>query len=120
VELIRAHEVEALSNPGVTSLQLLCPRNSRSQRVTITRVTVAAGAMNSAHRHPTAEQTWVALAGEGRLLLSEGREEAFAAGDIVRFEDGELHGLRNPGSVAFEYLSVTAPPIDFTTAYRGR
>jgi uncharacterized glyoxalase superfamily protein PhnB/quercetin dioxygenase-like cupin family protein len=117
VEIIRRHEVQALQNSGVTSLQLLFPGNSRSQRVTITRVTVAPGATNTRHRHHSSEQAWAALAGEGRLLLSDDREMPFAAGDVVRFEEGELHGLVNRGNIDFEYLSVTSPPIDFRMAY---
>lgn len=38
----------------------------------------------------------------------------------TRFEDGDVHGLRNVGDAEFVYLSVTAPPIDFAYAYRGR
>ena len=32
-------------------------------------------------------------------------------------EDGEVHGLENTGASAFEYLSVTAPPLNFRAAY---
>ena len=37
--MIRATDVTTFSNSGVTSCQLLFPENSRSERVTITRVT---------------------------------------------------------------------------------
>ena len=86
-------------------------------RVTITRVTVQPGAINPPHRHPASEQIWVALEGSGILLLDDERTEPFAAGDVVRFADGDLHGFRNPGDVPFIYLSVTAPPVNFREAY---
>jgi mannose-6-phosphate isomerase-like protein (cupin superfamily) len=38
-------------------------------------------------------------------------------GDVVRFEDGDLHGFENTGSDDFEYLSVTSPPVNFRGAY---
>lgn len=117
VELIRAAQAPILSNSGVTSQQLLFPGNSRSGRVTITRVTVAVGAKNPPHRHAASEQVWIALRGSGLLLLDEGRALPFAAGDVARFEDNDLHGFENTGESEFEYLSVTSPPVDFRGAY---
>jgi quercetin dioxygenase-like cupin family protein len=117
MELIRATEIPELSNSGVISRQLLFPENSSSTRLTITRVAVKPGARNPPHRHPASEQVWVALRGEAILHLDAGRIEAFAEGDVVRFEDGDLHGLENTGSIDFEYLSVTSPPVNFRAAY---
>ena len=71
MELIRAETVTQLANSGVVSRQLLFPENSRSTRITITRVTIQPGARNGAHRHASSEQIWVALRGSGRLLLED-------------------------------------------------
>ena len=49
MELIPAEDIATLSNSGVTSRQLVCPENSASERITITRVTVAPGATRSAN-----------------------------------------------------------------------
>jgi quercetin dioxygenase-like cupin family protein len=117
VEFIRRDDVRAFANSGVTSQQLLFPENSRSARVTITRVLLQPGVVNPRHRHATSEQVWVALSGSARLLLADELTAPFVAGDIVRFEDGEVHGLENTGPSAFEYLSVTAPPLNFRAAY---
>jgi quercetin dioxygenase-like cupin family protein len=120
VELIRTEAITQFSNSGVTSRQLLFPENSRSARITITRVTVKPGAKNPPHRHTESEQVWVALRGNGQLLLEGGRVLPFAEGDVVRFEDGELHGFENTGSSEFEYLSVTSPPGNFRAAYEKK
>jgi mannose-6-phosphate isomerase-like protein (cupin superfamily) len=117
VEIIRRAEVSSFSNPGVTSEQLLFPRNSKSQRVTITRVTIAPGARNSRHVHAASEQVWVALRGSGVLLLEGTETVPFAEGDVVRFAEGDVHGFENTGPVEFVYLSVTSPPQDFRGAY---
>jgi len=117
MELIRAETITQLSNSGVVSRQLLFQENSRSSRITITRVTVQPGAKNGAHRHATSEQVWVALRGNGQLLLEGGKVLPFAQGDVVRFEEGELHGFENTSAAEFEYLSVTSPPLNFRTAY---
>ncbi len=115
--MIRAGDTVTFSNSGVTSRQLLFPENSQSERITITRVTVAPGATNPPHRHVSSEQIWVALRGSGRLLLDSGKTMSFVAGDVVRFEDNELHGFENTGGSEFEYLSVTSPPVNFRGMY---
>lgn len=117
MEFIEASAIKALSNPGVVSKQLLNPENSKSERVTITRVAVEDGAEQPRHTHPSSEQIWVALAGAGTLLLADGAERPFAAGDVVRFADGDVHGLRNDSGSPFEYMSITSPPINFRAAY---
>ncbi len=117
MEIIRKASIATLSNSGVQSEQLLFPENSASRRVTITRVTMQPGAVNPPHRHVNSEQVWVALKGRGTLLLDGDLTEPFAAGDVVRFEDGDLHGFRNASEAVFIYLSVTSPPIDFREAY---
>ena len=117
MEIIRRTEVASFANGGVTSEQLLFPENSQSQRVTITRVTVAPGAKNPPHAHAASEQAWVALRGSGILLLGCATTAPFAEGDVVRFAEGDVHGLENTGSVEFIYLSVTSPPINFRGAY---
>jgi len=117
VEIFRAADHVVLSNGGVTSRQLLFPENSRSERVTITRVTVAPGGRNPPHRHASSEQVWVALRGSGHLLLEDGRMAPFNQGDVARFEDNDPHGFENTGDSEFEYLSVTSPPVNFRGAY---
>ena len=72
VEIIRSTEIASFTNGGLTSEQLLFPENSQSQRVTITRVTIALGARNPPHAHAASEQVRVALRGSGILLLGGG------------------------------------------------
>ena len=117
MDIIRRAEVEAFVNGGVTSEQLLFPENSKSKRITITRVTIAPGATNPPHSHLTSEQVWVALRGSGKLLLGNSVTTPFVEGDVVRFADSEIHGFENTGPLAFVYLSVTSPPINFRPAY---
>ena len=117
MEIIRRGQVPVLTIPGIASHQLLSPENSASARVTITKVVVDPGAVNSRHRHATSEQVWFALRGAGMLLLANDATAPFAEGDVVRFAEGDVHGLQNTGTVPFEYIAVTAPPLDFRGAY---
>ena len=117
MEFIDKNNIIELSNPRVVSRQLLNPKNSRSERVTITEVRLEPGACQPRHTHNASEQIWYALKGTGNLLLGDGEEKTFSSGDVVRFAENDVHGLRNDGDSEFIYLSVTAPPIDFGYAY---
>ena len=119
MELIRSSDIQVFSNSEIESRQLLFPENSSSQRVTITQVSVPPGGTNPVHRHNASEQVWIALKGSGNLILDNGEVAEFAEGDVVRFEDGDLHGFFNPGSQTFTYMSVTSPPLNFRAAYES-
>lgn len=120
VELLSETGFVRLQNPGVTSVQLLAPSNSRSKRITITKLTVDPGAEQPVHAHQASEQAWVILSGQAALLLADGKTRTISAGEVMRFGDGALHGVKNTSTEPFVYLSVTSPPIDFTNAYSIR
>ena len=118
MEFIKSSEIKELSNPGVVSRQLLNPDNSESRRVTITEVHLEVGACQPRHTHESSEQIWYATKGSGKLLLANDEEKEFNAGEVVRFADKDVHGLKNDGDTEFVYISVTAPPIHFGYAYK--
>ena len=120
MEFIDGKEIMSLANPGVVSRQLLNPENSASERVTITEVHLEPGAAQPRHFHEFSEQIWYALKGTGKLLLAEDREKDFQSGDVVRFAEKDIHGLKNDGESEFIYISVTAPPIHFGYAYQEK
>ncbi len=118
MEFISSENIKSLANPGVVSRQLLNPDNSESKRVTITEVHLETGASQPRHTHNASEQIWYATKGCGKLLLADDVEKEFKAGDVVRFADNDVHGLKNDGDTEFVYISVTAPPIHFGYAYK--
>lgn len=120
MELIKGESITALANSGVISRQLLSPENSSSERVTVTEVHLEAGASQPRHTHEASEQIWYAVRGRGKLLLENGVEREFQAGDVTRFADGDVHGLLNDGGIEFVYISITAPPINFQYAYQEK
>ena len=120
MEFINRQNIIELSNPGVVSRQLLNPDNSSSTRVTITEVHLEKGACQPRHTHEASEQIWYAIQGTGKLLLADDVEKEFAAGDVVRFAEKDVHGLLNDGNDEFVYVSVTAPPINFGYAYQNK
>jgi quercetin dioxygenase-like cupin family protein len=119
IQRLTQADFAVLENPGVRSEQIVWPRNAPDARVTITRVTMEPGATSPRHSHPHSEQTWIVERGAATLLMGGDRTDAIRAGDVVRTPAGEVHGVANTGSEPFVYLAVTAPPQDFTAAYRG-
>lgn len=117
MEFLTEADFHLLSNPGVVSKQLLSPHNSGSKQVTITWVTVEPGAEQPRHAHSDSEQIWVAISGEGELLLADGAVCTFRQGELVRFEKGDVHGIHVAGPETFVYLSVTSPPLDLASLY---
>ncbi len=120
MEYIEKNSIVELSNPGIVSRQLLNHENSVGTRVTITEVHLASGAKQPRHIHDTSEQIWYAIKGKGKLLLNNGEEKTFVVGDVVRFADGDVHGLYNDANEEFVYISVTSPPINFDYAYNDK
>ena len=120
MEFISKEQIVELANPGVVSRQLLNPDNSASECVTITEVHLEVGAIQPRHAHASSEQIWYAVKGRGKLLLADEQEKEFGAGDVVRFTDTDIHGLRNDGDGEFVYITVTSPPIHFGYAYQEK
>ena len=118
MEFFDSRDIKVFENPGFESHQLIFPESSSSQRVTITKVVVQPGAENGRHHHENSEQTWVAIEGEGLLLLADDATKPFRGGDVARFAAGDVHGLHNNSEATFTYIAVTAPPLSFRRAYR--
>jgi quercetin dioxygenase-like cupin family protein len=118
MDFIKKQNIVALDSDFQVSHQLLWNENSHSERITITKVHVYPGKTNSRHRHETSEQIWIALKGKGLLLLDNNATLEFLEGDVVRFADGDTHGIMNTSDEEFIYISVTSPPINFRYAYR--
>jgi mannose-6-phosphate isomerase-like protein (cupin superfamily) len=70
--------------------------------------------------HPASEQIWLIEKGSAELLMDNGETDGLRAGDVVRTPPGTIHGLVNTGDEQFIYLAVTAPPQDFTAAYKNQ
>lgn len=117
MDFIEKNQINVFTNSGVESHQLLFPENSPSAKVTITKVNVPSGSVNPRHSHESSEQTWVALSGTATLLLEGEQTRPFNEGDVVRFAEGDTHGLRNSSQEVFTYMSVTSPPLNFRKAY---
>ena len=118
MEMIRRDEVLTLANRGVRSEQLLSPENSRSTRVTVTRVTVSPGGhAGRGTRMRTPSRFGWRCAGMPGSCWKGPQWRHSARATSSRFSAGDVHGLENSGAGDFVYLAVTSPPINFRPAY---
>lgn len=108
--------VTKLELPGVVSHQLI-GKNAPDANYNLTDVTVQPGAIQPRHTHDASEQTWYCVSGHGVLLLKDDTEKDFHAGDIARFEIGDVHGMENRSNEPVRYISVTNPRTDFSGNY---
>ncbi len=117
VQRWRIPECDVLVKPGIQSRQLVWARNSPESHATITHVAMEPGSVSERHAHKGSEQIWIIERGEAILLLGNEQTEVLCTGDIVRTPARGIHGVANKGKEPFVYLSVTAPPQDFSFAY---
>lgn len=74
--------------------------------------TVKPGQRISPHVHPSGQDTWAILAGEGDYQLdSAGQTVRIAAGDVVVAPAGAVHGVLNTGGSALVFVSVVSPAL---------
>ncbi len=64
----------------------------------------------SAHIHPSGQDTWTILAGEGEYYLdSLGKTQTIVAGDVVVAPSGSVHGVINRGKEVLMFISIVTP-----------
>lgn len=71
---------------------------------------VSPGQSISPHVHPSGQDTWIILSGEGEYILdTEGTTMPISSGKIVVAHTGQVHGVVNRGSTPLQFVSVVAP-----------
>ncbi len=71
----------------------------------VKRITVDPGQQLSYQKHTQRREHWVAVLGEGLVLL-EGKEHILVVGDSIDVPAGMLHRVTNPGSAPFIFIEV--------------
>lgn len=74
--------------------------------------TVKPGQRIGAHVHPSGQDTWTILSGEGEYRLdAEGTTLCIAAGDVVVAPTGAVHGVLCKGTEPLVFVSVVSPAL---------
>jgi mannose-6-phosphate isomerase-like protein (cupin superfamily) len=102
---------------GQVSHLLLAEGQFGSRRLCITWVECQPHSQQALHRHPTQEQAYVIVRGQGQMLVG-GDERAVGEGTMVFIPPGAEHAIRNTSAGLLVYVSATAPP--FPAAISGQ
>jgi len=74
--------------------------------------TVKPGQRISAHVHPSGQDTWTVIAGEGEYQVdADGTTVHVAAGDIAVAPAGAVHGVLSTGLDSLVFVSVVSPAL---------
>lgn len=66
------------------------------------------------HTHPTGDDFWYCVQGQGLFFPQVGQEVAVQQGDMIISPKGTCHGLKNTGSEDFIFVSVVGPlPVGY-------
>lgn len=71
---------------------------------------VMPGQRIAAHVHPSGQDTWTVLSGQGQYqTTAEGDSKVLVAGDVAVAYTGCVHGVRNTGTEPLRFISVVTP-----------
>ncbi|MEQ8514002.1 MAG: cupin domain-containing protein [Chromatocurvus sp.] len=87
--------------------ELVSPRNSSAQAMSIAEIVVPPGVVVRPHHHAM-EEVYHVLAGEG-LMMVEDQTRVVVPGDSVVIEPHEWHNIRNDGASPLRMFVTCAP-----------
>lgn len=83
---------------------------TQTSETTIVAWHVNPGQTIKAHIHPSGQDTWTILAGQGDYFLDgQGASKRVSAGDVVIAHSREVHGVHNAGHEPLVFISVVSP-----------
>jgi mannose-6-phosphate isomerase-like protein (cupin superfamily) len=86
---------------------LISPLNSSTQNLSIQISEIPVDSEQPVHSHQP-EQCYYIIKGKGRMTLGADTEEV-QAGDAIYVPSNSMHGIKNIGTCALEYLTANSP-----------
>lgn len=75
---------------------------------------VKPGQMVVPHTHPTGDDFWYCVKGQGLFYLQVDQEVAVTQGDMIISSKGQCHGLKNTGKDDFIFVFIVGPlPVGY-------
>ena len=95
---------------GQTSHLLLAPGQFGSEYLAITWVEGEPGSEQPVHSHPTSEQVYVIVQGQGAMTVGNETGEV-GPGTAILVPPNTGHSIRNTGEEPLVFVSATSPPF---------
>jgi len=87
-----------------------------SRNLSVTWLSVPAGAEQSLHSHEESEQAYVIVRGSGTMSVA-GDTQPVSEGDLVLVPPATDHSVGNDGSVELAFISIQSPPVAAAELY---
>lgn len=97
-----------ITKDGSTIRELLAYRNSSIRNQSLAEATVPPGVKTQAHYHPTTEEIYYILSGEGVMTIA-GESRQVGPGDAISIPPGQVHSIENQTLENLVFLCCCAP-----------
>lgn len=87
-----------------------------SRNLSVTWVTVPAGARQTLRSHEEAEQAYVVVRGGGAMSVA-GDTQVVAEGDLILVPPATEHSISNDGDAELACVSIQSPPVAAAELY---
>ena len=91
--------------------EILAPRNASVQRQSLAEATLTRGSATQAHYHPSTEEIYYILRGEGEMAV-EGEQSRVRPGDAIGILPGQRHQIRNATEQDLVFLCCCVPAYE--------
>jgi len=112
IEIVNLKDCEQfITKDGSGIREILAPRNSGLEQLSLAEAVVPVGAATIEHLHKTSEEIYFILSGEGEIII-DGETALVRAGDAVVLLPGRKHKLYNRGDHDLVFLCVCSPTYE--------
>lgn len=87
-----------------------------ARNLSVTWLTVPAGASQTLRSHEESEQAYVVVRGNGTMSVAGDTQEV-SEGDLILVPPATEHSVRNEGDAEFACLSIQSPPVAAAELY---
>jgi mannose-6-phosphate isomerase-like protein (cupin superfamily) len=87
-----------------------------ARNLSVTRLSVPAGAEQKLHSHEESEQVYVVVSGSGSMSVA-GDTQQVGEGDLILVPPATDHSVSNDGDVELACLSIQSPPVAAAELY---
>lgn len=112
MDIQNLHRVASFTTKDGSEIrELLAHRNSCIRNQSLAEARLPAGATTTPHYHPSTEEIYYILAGQGRMHIGDEIADV-EPGDAIAIPPGETHQIQNSGSETLVFLCCCAPAYE--------
>jgi mannose-6-phosphate isomerase-like protein (cupin superfamily) len=103
--------VPFITKDGSQIRELLAHRNSCIRKQSLAEARLESGTSTAPHYHPTTEEIYYILEGNGTMRIDE-ESQTVGPGDAIAIPPGSVHRITNIGRCVLRFLCCCAPAYE--------